>query len=265
MCSLFSDLWAKITGGLSSPEISPAVPFIDPVPFKGTVDGNEVNGWIYVPNGRIRNANRGAIVIHGGWISGLVPTYAPYVNMGWTTVYLSLEGEPEIYNQDPNRDAIEMRDAAVLLKQLHPNLLSIDLVGVSLGCYRSLRAFALFPELFRRVVGMIGPINMHDPKHPYDWDYWAKSGAHAGLVEDAKAFFDKAPDPMQLANEGKYIGVGQRILLLYGSKDRLCAPETHFFPFRQKVRCPGAIIEGASHNVHRTVEGQKLATAFLRK
>jgi len=185
--------------------------------------------------------------------------------MGWTTVYLSLEGEPEIYNQDPNRDALEMRDAAKLMMQKFPNLQSIDLVGISLGCYRSLRAFALYPQLFRRVVGMIGPINMHDPKRPYDWDAWLADGRHGDLIDDAKAFFDKAPDPMQLANEGRYQGLEKRIILIYGEKDKICAPATHFYPFIRKVGCPGVIIEGASHNVHRTVEGQKIAAAFLRR
>ncbi|OGM09156.1 hypothetical protein A2Z67_04415 [Candidatus Woesebacteria bacterium RBG_13_36_22] len=262
--SIFDWISSRCFGG-SSPEISPAEPLVDPDPFNGTVDGNDINAWVYVPSGRIKNANRGAIAVHGGWIAGLVSTYAPYVNMGWTTVYPNFEGEPDIYNQDPNRDAIELRDVAILMKQRFPNLQSIDLVGVSLGCYRSLRAFALYPQLFRRVVGMIGPINMHDPKRPYDWDAWTADGRHGDLVDDAKAFFDKAPDPMQLANEGRYTGLEKQIILIYGEKDKLCTPVTHFYPFIRRVKCLGTIIEGAAHNVHRTVEGQKIAAAFLRK
>jgi pimeloyl-ACP methyl ester carboxylesterase len=222
--------------------------------------GQSIGGFIRRP----KNPNqKGIIYCHGGFANILTdkefPDVLNYCKNGFTVMVLKFEddsGNPP----DPNRDRIEVKDAATVLRKIVPNLTDVYLVGVSRGGYVALEAFAYFPDAFKKCVAMIAPTDMEN----YDWSVWRElHGEKEGFIKAAQQYFSEAPSPMRLAEEGKYDGT--RMLLLYGGKDRICPPQRHCIPLARKAGCNYIIFPDASHNVHELTEAQFAAMRFMQE
>jgi pimeloyl-ACP methyl ester carboxylesterase len=237
-----------------------------PVPIKyevvsfTTSDGNYVQGEWILPD----EPNDDAIIYCGGGFSGAVtPDYQGYVRAGFRLLHIDLEGEGSPATSDPNRDIVKLKDAVALLRSKLGVTGNIYLVGVSKGGYAVTLVFGYYPNLFKKMVNYMGPINMYDP--PYNWTVWGTDPKHKGMVDDAKAYFAKTKDPYRLAKEGNYASLGDRMLLLYGEKDFVCPYRTMLIPFKKKTDCKGMVFPGLSHNVHRDASAQRIALGWLKK
>jgi pimeloyl-ACP methyl ester carboxylesterase len=167
---------------------------------------------------------------------------------GYEVLDLTYQGGGSPKTSDPNRDVITIRDTFWLARDKIGQG-DVYLVGVSRSGYAVSLAFASYPDLFRKCVNFIGPINMHDPMHPYNWNVWGQN--KPGEIEACKAYFNKTEDPMQLANVGDYDLTKDRILLLYGGKDVICPPKDMMEPFVARVGCPHKTYPNCGHNVHQ--------------
>ena len=244
------------------PDFSPVVPLAKPIFVSADINGNIVEGELYLPS---KPNGKGIVYCHGGFANAITPDIGVYVNSGYTTLHLDFEHEGDIAESDPNRDSIEVIDAAILLKNMY-NVIDVSLVGISRGGYVALRTFGAAPTKFRKCVNFMGPINMHDPARPYNWNNWiAGSNKNQQDVIDAKKYFDKGLDPVEMAIKGYYNGYGDKIMNIYGSMDTICPYKDMMIPFCNMVNAKKKIITGAAHNAHRTEEGQLTAWSFLRR
>jgi len=259
--SWIDKLWEIVFEKNKSPEMSTVYPLVQPVLISGTYNGNYVEGELYKPP----HFKKAILYCHGGFADGITPDVGAYVNTGNLTLHVDYEAEGDVFNSNPDRDVIELVDSAEMVKTLY-GVTDIDLVGSSRGAYAALKAFGHHPDKFRRVVAMMGPINMNDPAYPYDWSVWgAQSPKHLAMIEGAKKYFATSLDPTQMAKAEMYKGLESRILLIYGSEDPICPLEDMMIPFCEITKVKGIKIEGASHNVHRTKDGQIYAVTFLNR
>jgi dipeptidyl aminopeptidase/acylaminoacyl peptidase len=224
------------------------------------LDGQPIGGFIYKPE---KPNQKGIIYCHGGFINIQIdmefPDVLNYCNNGFTVLVLKFEDESG-NPPDPNRDRIEVKDAATVLRKIVPSLTDICLVGVSRGGYVALETFAYFPNDFKKCVAMIAPTDMEN----YDWTVWVQMHSNKeAFIKATQKYFAQTPSPMRLAEAGKYDG--SKMLLLYGGKDPICPPQQHCIPLAQKAGCKFIVFPDASHNVHRLTEAQVAAMRFMQE
>ena len=225
------------------------------------MDGQTIDGFIYKPE----NPNqKGIIYCHGGFANIQMdmefPDVINYCNNGFTVLVLKFRDESGS-PPDPNRDRIEVKDAATVLRKIVPNLTDVCLVGVSRGGYVALGTFAYFPNEFKKCVAMIAPTDMEN----FDWTVWGQMHRRNKevLIKERQKYFAQTLSPMRLAEAGKYDG--SKMLLLYGGKDPICPPQQHCIPLAQKVGCKYIIYPDAAHNVHILTEAQLAAMRFMQE
>jgi pimeloyl-ACP methyl ester carboxylesterase len=222
--------------------------------------GQPIGGFIYKPE---KPNQKGIIYCHGGFANIQKDMefrdVLNYCHNGFTVLVLKFQdenGNPP----DPNRDRIDVKDAATVLRKKVPNLTDVFLVGVSRGGYVALEAFAYFPNDFKKCVAIVAPTDIEN----YDWTVWRQMhGDKEVLIKAAQKYFTQIPSPMRLAEAGKYDG--SRMLLLYGGKDPICPPQQHCIPLAQKTGCKYIIYPDALHNVHGLAEAQFAAIRFMKE